>query len=209
MDDNETNKKNLDSQKTENKEEKKNEEIKKEEIKKEENKKEENKKEEDNNDKKDNKIKLSLNRTFSYINRNKPNNEQRNKSKLLSFYEPMTKYLKEQLEHDSSFCSDFNKSHNYLPKISRDLNSEVNKVNSNSYIYNNQSLNNESLQNDSLNFNVNPNMFFGVYNQLNQQNNESSIIENNNESNEVMNNNKENINNHDDKLNILLILKIF
>ena len=64
----------------------------------------------------------------------------------------------------------------YLPKFSLELNINENNNNSIRLSNNNISQNNESLQNDNLNFNINPNQFFGVYNQMNFEKNQHLFI---------------------------------
>lgn len=113
-----------------------------------------------------------LNRTFSYnINENNLNkSDKNNKSQISEFFDSTFKHLKEEFEHDESFISDINKSHNFLPKLKRDLNINIEnfQINNNNSNYNSISF--ENNQNDSLNFNINPNTFFDNYNQINQQN---------------------------------------
>ena len=113
-----------------------------------------------------------LNRTFSYnINENNLNkSDKNNKSQISEFFDSTFKHLKEEFEHDESFISDINKSHNFLPKLKRDLNINIEnfQINNNNSNYNSISF--ENIQNDSLNFNINPNTFFDNYNQINQQN---------------------------------------
>ena len=109
-----------------------------------------------NRDKKEKNDKNLLNRTFSYNNNNKKENLS---DHISSFFYLTTKHLKEELKNENSFYSDFNKSHNYIPKYSFELNnSGVNQIknSNNSNLNNNLSINNEINQNDSLNFNINP-----------------------------------------------------
>ena len=132
--------------------------------------------------------KLSLNRTFSYnVNIKINKNKSKNKSQIVPFFESMSNFLKEQLKNDISFQSDINKSHNYVLKYIMEINNETNQINND---YNNQSMNNRSAYNESINFNINPNSIFGLYNQMSR--NEISNMDNN-DTNEIMINNKEDI----------------
>ena len=152
--------------------------------------KEEENKDKNNDNKKDKENnKNSLNRTFSYNINDKNNKENCNASNASSFFEITSKHLKKELEHEHSYYSDINKSHNYLPKFSLELNINENNNNSIRLSNNNISQNNESLQNDNLNFNINPNQFFGVYNQMNFEKNNVSNDEstNTNKTNNLIN----------------------
>ena len=156
-------------------------------------------KKENNNDFDKNKENIkkenNLNRTFSYNIKDIYNKEKLSNSYIESFFYMTTKHLKEELEDEHSYYSDFNGCKNYIPKINLNCNE---KNNSNGYS-NNMSNTNESIQNESLNFNVNPNLFFGVYNQMSLDKNsiEKSIKNNENENNNKMNNS----NNYDEILN--------
>ena len=135
----------------------------------------------------------NLNKTFSYNIKDINNKEKLSNSHITSFFYLTTKHLKEELENEHSYYSDFNNSHNYIPKINLESNCNENNTNSNGHS-NNISNTNESLQNESLNFNVSPNTFFGAYNQV-------SIDKNSNEKkSETDNNNKTNNLNNDDEI---------
>jgi len=147
---------------------------------------------------------MNLNRTFSYniMYKSKNNiiNEYHNNSQIACFFNSTSEYLKAKLSNES-FHSDINKSHNYLLKKdinnSRDNNNESNNISNH---YNNLSINNESQNNDSLNFNLNSNVFFGIYNQKNLKNIDNNNINNQNlnKKNNFFNDDGNNLINSDD-----------
>ena len=99
-------------------------------------------------------------------------------------------------ELNNTFHSDIVKSRNYIPKYSKEFmnnNHDCNN-NNNSNLCNNLSLNIEGQQNESFNFNINSNIFFGVYNQINQQQKNDSNNNNQNFINENENKNSNNSN---------------
>ena len=110
------------------------------------------------------------------------NNKNLDNSSISSFYYLTTKRLKEELEHDSSYFIDVNKSYNYIPKF----NCKENSNRSNGQI-NNICKKNEIIQNENNNLNINQNIYFAMYNQMN-------IIKNNNEKYEENNSNIEKAN---------------
>ena len=161
-----------------------------------------------NNDfdkKKENNINTNnLNRTFSYNIKDKNKKEKLNNSYITSFFYLTSMHLKEELENDHSYYSDFNNSHNYIRKINLESNYNENNI-SNGHS-NNISNTNESVQNESLNFNVNPKIFFGVYNQMNldknineksNENENINKINNSKDYEKILNNNK-----NENKMNI-------
>lgn len=158
------------------------------------------KSEENNEKKEDIKIAYNHNRTFSNNIKDINNNQILNINYILSFFELTSKHLKEELEHDHTYYSDYHNSQNYIPKLTFELNG--NKI---FYNYNekkNNILKNiENKQSNNKNLDISQKIFFFIYEQMN------SFKNNNRKNNENISNNKCSndfeaniINNHDEIL---------
>ena len=160
--------------------------------------------EEKNNDyekvKENIKITYNNNRTFSYNIKDINNNGGLNINDISSFFNLTSKHLKEELWYDHFFHLDYNNSHNYIPKLSLELNCNKNNNNTNGD-RNIISKNNEDIQNNNINLNSNPKIFFLMYEQMYDFKNNSKTNSENISNDEHINNNELNelniINNHD------------
>ena len=108
----------------------------------------------------------NLNKELLYNDKDININKSLNNSYISSFFYLTIKHLKEELEHAQFYYSNFNNSHNYLPKFNLKFNNKENNINSNGH-NNNIIKNNESMQKGSLAFNISPNIFSLVYKQIN------------------------------------------
>ena len=108
----------------------------------------------------------NLNKELLYNDKDININKNLNNSYISSFFYLTIKHLKEELEHAHFYYSNFNNSHNYLPKFNLKFNNKETNINSNGH--NNIIIkNNESMQKGSLAFNISPNIFSLVYKQIN------------------------------------------
>lgn len=121
-------------------------------------------------------------RTFLYNIKDINNNENLINNYISSFFDLTAKHLKEELEHDHSYNLNLNNSYNYVPKYSLEL--SCNAKRNNDIICKNI----KCIQNKNLNFNINPNIFFKEYNQMNtNKNNNKNTVSNENEDNNKVN----------------------
>lgn len=140
-------------------------------------------------------------RKFSYNTNIINNNEDTSNGSISSFFYLTSKHLKEELEHDLPFYSDFHHSQNYIPKFTFELNCNKNNDNSDDQ-RNNIGNNFENMQTENMKININSNIFFLVYNQMNIYKNNNYKNNENMDNMENSNGNKSSIiNSHDEILN--------